>query len=205
MSGYSIPATTPDRPWCSELLIKRSRFLAQCAHVSSLAEARAFVERMRNAHPSATHHCWACVAGAPGATAQVGCSDDGEPHGTAGRPMLQVLLHSGIGGICMVVTRWFGGVKLGTGGLVRAYQDSVRRNLDGLPLEERIALANLTFTLDYACLEGLRRLLPDFSAKIVAESYHSQATLHISLPEERRADFDGAVNGLIRAKGGNSV
>ena len=99
--------------------------------------ARAFVEQIRTKHADATHNCWAFVTGAPGHSGQVGFSDDGEPHGTAGRPMLQVLLHCGVGEITMVVTRWFGGVKLGTGGLVRAYQDSVRSGRPGTHLPAR--------------------------------------------------------------------
>ena len=113
MTRYPIPAAGPDRPHRTELLIRRSRFLAQCAHTPGPEAARAFVESIRRANADATHNCWAYAAGAPGQTARIGSSDDGEPHGTAGRPMLQVLLHCGIGEICVVVTRWFGGVKLG--------------------------------------------------------------------------------------------
>ena len=138
MSRFPIPAADAAAPFQTEIIIRRSRFLTHCAHTPGMEAARAFVEQIRTKHADATHNCWAFVAGAPGHSGQVGFSDDGEPHGTAGRPMLQVLLHCGVGEITMVVTRWFGGVKLGTGGLVRAYQDSVRENLATLPLAEKV-------------------------------------------------------------------
>ena len=185
MQRYPVPAASPGAPHCSETVVRRSRFLAQCARAESPAQARAFVEAVRARWPDATHNCWAFAAGAPGDTARIGSSDDGEPHGTAGRPMLQVLLHSGVGEICVVVTRWFGGVKLGTGGLVRAYQDAVRENLAGLPCVERVSQALAEVVLDYAHLDALRRQLQALEAVVEAEDYAERATLRLRLPEER--------------------
>lgn len=191
MQRYPVPASLPDAPHCSETTVRRSRFLAQCARASSPAAARAFVEAVRQRHPDATHNCWAFVAGPPGDTARIGSSDDGEPHGTAGRPMLQVLLHSGIGELCLVVTRWFGGVKLGTGGLVRAYQDAARGNLDGLPRVECVPLATVELVLDYAHLDALRRRLSGLEAQVEAEEYAARACLRVRLP-------DGHLDALTR-------
>ena len=101
MNRYPIPAAGAEQPWRTELVIRRSRFITHCAHTPGPEAARAFIESIRREHASATHNCWAFVGGAPGHSGQVGFSDDGEPHGTAGRPMLQVLLHCGIGEICM--------------------------------------------------------------------------------------------------------
>ena len=100
--------------------------------------------------------------------------------------MLQVLLHCGVGEITMVVTRWFGGVKLGTGGLVRAYQDSVRENLATLPLAEKVPTVELDVQLDYAHLDRLHRLLPAFEARVSAEAYDQAARVRIRLPEALR-------------------
>ncbi|WP_297670913.1 YigZ family protein, partial [uncultured Desulfovibrio sp.] len=183
-------------PHCTELVIRRSRFLAQCAHTPGPQAARAFVEQIRRHHADATHNCWAYAAGAPGDTAQIGSSDDGEPHGTAGRPMLQIVLHSDVGEICVVVSRWFGGVKLGTGGLVRAYQDSVRENLVTLPLRRRVQETRLRLVLAYAHLDGLRRLLPAYEARIDTEDYQAEAHLLLRLPEEHAAAFTAALAGL---------
>ncbi|SDG02090.1 YigZ family protein [Desulfovibrio legallii] len=199
---YSVPAAGPEAPHRTELVIRRSRFVTLCAHTPGPAAARAFVEAVRRRHADATHNCWAYAAGAPGHTAQVGSSDDGEPHGTAGRPMLQVVLYSAVGEVCLVVSRWFGGVKLGTGGLVRAYQDSVRRNLETLPLRERVPQVRLAVTLDYACLDAVRHLLPAYEAVPVAEAYAAQASLTLVLPEEQEAALRealaGASNGQAR-------
>lgn len=193
MNRYPIPAAGAEQPWRTELVIRRSRFITHCAHTPGPEAARAFIESIRREHASATHNCWAFVGGAPGHSGQVGFSDDGEPHGTAGRPMLQVLLHCGIGEICMVVTRYFGGVKLGTGGLVRAYQDSVRENLQNLPQAERVPSLVLTVSLAYAHVDKVRRLLPEFEAAVLAEDYGAEANLRLRLPEARQALFVEAV------------
>jgi Uncharacterized protein family UPF0029 len=116
-----------------EQVIDRSRFICTVARVQSSEEAQAFIKTMNAEFPDATHNCWAYVVGAPGSTDRVGMSDDGEPHGTAGRPMLTVLLHSGVGEIAAVVTRYYGGTKLGTGGLVKAYSGAVQEALAGMP------------------------------------------------------------------------
>ncbi|MBO6171613.1 MAG: YigZ family protein [Desulfovibrio sp.] len=196
MTRFDVPDASPERPHCTELVIRRSRFLAQCAHTPGPQAARAFVEHIRRRHADATHNCWAYAAGAPGGTAQIGSSDDGEPHGTAGRPMLQIVLHSDVGEICVIVSRWFGGVKLGTSGLVRAYQDSVRENLATLPLCRRVQETRLRLVLANAHLDGLRRLLPAYEARIDTEDYQAEARLLLRLPEEHAAAFTAALAGL---------
>ena len=198
MPRYDVPAPGPETPHCTELLVRRSRFLAQCAHTPTPEAARSFVERIRRCHADATHNCWAYAAGMPGDTARVCSSDDGEPHGTAGRPMLQMLLHGGVGEICMVVTRWFGGIKLGTGGLVRAYQDSVRENLASLPVRACVRERCLTLTVPYPFLDSVRRMLPVFEARLENEEYAEQARLALRLPEDVEASFTRALADLSR-------
>ena len=124
---YPVPDLALGQFHRVEQTIKRSRFICTAAHVTSPEEAKAFIDQIREEFSDARHNCWAFAAGAPGATAQVGMSDDGEPHGTAGRPMLTVLLHCGVGEIAVVVTRYFGGILLGTGGLIRAYQGTAEQ------------------------------------------------------------------------------
>lgn len=198
---YPIPAG----PFEHEIEVRRSRFRATIAPAASVAEARACIDRVRAADPGATHHCWAYLVGAPGATDRVGMSDDGEPHGTAGRPMLQVLSHAPVGDVVAIVTRWFGGTKLGTGGLVRAYSQAVRETLDRMPTAERVAWRELEIDLDYAAAEPLRRLLPAHEAEVIDESYEAKVTLRVRLPQERCAGFACAVtemsNGTARIRG----
>lgn len=187
---YPIPREALHR---SELVLRRSQFITSTAHAASTEAARAFIERIRQEFPDATHNCWAFAAGAPAQTAQAGFSDDGEPHGTAGRPMLTVLLHSGIGEIVSVVTRYFGGVKLGTGGLVRAYQSAVQENLNTLPQQQRISPAHVRLVLDYPHLDKIQRLFPDFEAQVQHEDYAAQVSLDIMLPAEHLPLFQKQV------------
>ena len=118
-------------------VVRRSRFSATLGPAPDPDGAQAFIRSVRQSFPDATHHAWAYVVGPPASTAQVGMSDDGEPHGIAGRPILNVLLHSGIGDVVAVITRYFGGVKLGMGGLSRAYAGVVARGIEALPTIDR--------------------------------------------------------------------
>jgi uncharacterized YigZ family protein len=110
-----------------EQVIDRSRFICTVAPVSTVDEAQIFVREVQREFADATHNCWAYVVGAPGSSDRIGLSDDGEPHGTAGRPMFTVLQHADVGDVAAVVTRYYGGIKLGTGGLVKAYSGAVSR------------------------------------------------------------------------------
>ncbi len=138
-------------PVHSELLIKKSRFIGCVQPVADRAAALAVVARLRAEHPGAAHVCWALLAGG-----QSAANDDGEPGGTAGRPMLEVLRHQDLDGVLATVVRYFGGVKLGAGGLVRAYTDAVAQALRGAEKVPRIRLRALRCEVPYA-LEGLLR------------------------------------------------
>lgn len=173
--------------------IKHSRFIVSVAHAPDTATARAFIDAVRAEFADATHNCWAFAAGPPGDTARIGCSDDGEPHGTAGRPMLQQLLHGGVGEVAAVVTRYFGGVKLGTGGLVRAYAAMARLGLEGLPQRQRIVPARVSVVLAHGRAGALRRLLPAYEAAILSEVHGADVECIVGLPVEHAAAFMAAV------------
>ncbi|RMH48400.1 MAG: YigZ family protein [Gammaproteobacteria bacterium] len=177
---YLVPA----RPARAELEVKRSRFIADIARASTAEEARAFVERIRAEFPDATHHCWAFQAGPPGDTRAIGCSDDGEPHGTAGRPMLNVLLHAPVGEVVAVVTRYFGGTKLGTGGLARAYADAVTLALAQLETERVQQLQKRTIVADYRQWSSLEHWLKQWHAEILEITYDSQVRAVIAIAEQ---------------------
>ena len=165
--------------------VQRSRFVTTVEPVASAEEARAFVARVSAEFSDANHNCWAFVVGPPGSSASVGMSDDGEPHGTAGRPMLTALLHSGVGDIAAVVTRWFGGELLGKGGLVRAYTGGVQQALAQLPTREKVRKVELAFVLDYASVAGVRRLLPVHEATALSEDYAEAVRYRVELPVSR--------------------
>lgn len=192
MTRYPIPAQQTR----SEEIILRSRFVTTLAAVPTLDAARAFVAGVREEFADATHNCWAYVVGAPGSTAQIGLSDDGEPAGTAGKPMLQVLLGSGVGDIAAVVTRYFGGAKLGTGGLVRAYSGGVKAALLHLPLLEKVERVLLHVTLPYRLYQPVERLLPAFEAEVSESLFAAEITLGVRLPVERVAAWRAALREL---------
>ncbi|UTY60496.1 YigZ family protein [Massilia sp. erpn] len=161
-----------------ELLIKKSRFIACVQPMSDRTAAQAVVASLRAQHPGAAHVCWALLAG--GQSAAV---DDGEPSGTAGRPMLDVLRHQDLEGVLATVVRYFGGVKLGAGGLVRAYTDSVAQAL--LPAEKIaiVKLRQLRCVVPYAMEGMLRRELELAQATLLDVSHGDSVTLAFSLPE----------------------
>lgn len=194
--GYPIPA----RIRRVEETIERSKFLTAIAHAPDADAAHAFVHRIREEFPDATHHCWAFVAGPPGSTRAIGMSDDGEPHGTAGRPMLTTLLHSGVGEIVAVCTRWYGGTKLGTGGLSRAYSGGVKLALEGLEVEQRVVRAHLDVAFGYAAVDGVQRLVDEFDGIVKKEAYGAEVRYEILLPEIRLAAFQRRLADLTQGE-----
>jgi uncharacterized YigZ family protein len=189
MSRYPIPAT---RARVEETIL-RSRFIATAAPAATSDEARAFIAEIRGEFPDASHNCYAFVAGPPGSTARIGMGDDGEPGGTAGRPMLAVLLGSGVGDIAVVVTRYFGGIKLGTGGLVRAYSGGVKAVLEALPRAEKVARVDLIASGPYHWVTPVARLLPAYEAEAIDQTFAVDVTWQIRLPEERASALAAAL------------
>jgi uncharacterized YigZ family protein len=180
--------------------IKRSRFITTVAHTPTVDAAREFIARVSAEFADANHNCWAYVVGPPGSTAQIGMSDDGEPHGTAGRPMLTVLLHSDLGDVSAVVTRYFGGTLLGKGGLVKAYSGGVQLALTGLPTIERVPQATLDVVIDYSAITLFKRMLPDFEAEIDDEDYAADVTFRVTLPQAQQEAFADAVTSLTNGQ-----
>ena len=151
------------------LVVKNSRFLAEILPANSQEDARALLATQRANYPDASHVVHALAIGPTAGV--LGCSDDGEPPGTAGRPVLEVLKGSGLTNVLLTVTRWFGGTKLGTGGLVKAYGDAAKGVLENATTREIVPMARLAFTLPYPILEPARRLLKDHAFAIQEESY----------------------------------
>jgi len=182
-------ALTLTRAVHSELVIRKSRFLGCVQPVADRAAAIAVVEQLRAEHPGAAHVCWALLAGG-----QSAANDDGEPGGTAGRPMLEVLRHQQLEGVLATVVRYFGGVKLGAGGLVRAYTDAVAQALLGaekLPLQRTLRLG---CRVPYA-LEGLvRRALHDAGAALGAVRHGEAVELEFSVTEDAAAALQLRLN-----------
>jgi uncharacterized YigZ family protein len=164
-------------PAHSDLLIKKSRFIGCVEPCEGREPAQARVAQLKAQHPGAAHVCWALLAGG-----QSAANDDGEPGGTAGRPMLDVLRHQDLEGVLATVVRYFGGVKLGAGGLVRAYTDAVAQALLTAPKVPQVRQCELRCAVPYA-LEGMvRRELELAQAQLLEVSHGSVVELASSLP-----------------------
>lgn len=191
---YPVPAGRHE----AEQVIDRSRFRCTIERVRTTEEAQAFVKAMQATYPEATHNCWAYVVGAPGSTDRIGMSDDGEPHGTAGRPMLTVLAHSGIGEIAAVVTRWYGGIKLGTGGLVKAYSGAVQEALSTLQTVERVETVDVQFEVSYAQVGAVMQVLPTVPAEVLAQEFGVDASFVVRVPREQIPHLRSVIQDLTR-------
>ena len=188
-SRYPIPAGVHR----VQSTIQRSRFITTLAHAPGSTAAHEFVKKIREEFPDATHNCWAFAAGPPGSTSHVGLSDDGEPHNTAGKPMLNTLLHSGVGEIVAVCTRYYGGVKLGTGGLSRAYSSGVKLALDALPTEPKIDRIPVAIVIGYENVTELHRIMTEMEVVVEAEEYGVQVQFRCAVPTVAFETFAGAV------------
>lgn len=172
-----------------EITIKKSRFICCVQPMQDRASAQAVVDALWQQHPSAAHVCWALVAG--GQSAAV---DDGEPSGTAGRPMLEVLRHQDLEGVLTTVVRYFGGVKLGAGGLVRAYTDSVAQ---ALLQAEKITLqrmSTLQCSLPYSMEGWLRRELEQAGASLLHVQHKASVCMQWSIPENQSTVLVARIN-----------
>lgn len=174
---YPIPAA----PARTEIVVRGSRFIAQAIPTPTVEAARAAIAAVRAEMPDATHHCYAYLVGY-GASTIAGMSDDGEPAGTAGRPMMAVLRGADLGDITVIVTRYFGGTLLGVGGLVRAYSDAARAVLAIVPRTERVIYQRMMIHLPYPDYAAIRRLLEVNAAVIVNEVFAADVTMVVDLP-----------------------
>lgn len=172
MKRYPIPAQEAR----AEIMVINSRFIASAAPAFSVEEARAFIARIRAEFPDASHNVPAFLIGY-GASVTAHCTDDGEPSGTAGRPALAVLQGSGLGDVVVVVTRYFGGTKLGTGGLVHAYGEAVKAVLAVLPRAEKIPTHTVMLACDYSFFERVRLLVQEHHGQILDEDFGADVTI----------------------------
>ena len=175
--SYRIPDIKPGALHRAEETIRGSRFIVSMAHCADDASAKDFIESIRAEHPHATHNCWAYQAGRPGTTAHISASDDGEPKGTAGRPMLTVLLHCGVGEIAAVVTRYFGGTLLGTGGLVRAYQGLVKLGLETLAVKEKRPSVVFEAVFEHRFAPHVLRTVQRMGVDVLEKRFESNVTV----------------------------
>ena len=168
-----------------ETIVSRSRFICFISPCSSPEEAKERLIQCRKLHPQASHHCSAFLTGRPNDSQGYGSSDDGEPSGTAGRPMLAVLQGGDIGELCAIVVRYFGGTKLGTGGLQRAYGGSVRQALLLLGTNIKVPMIEKKLTCDYGQINDVLYFVEQAKGEIIQQDFTAQIELIIALPQEQ--------------------
>ena len=171
----------------ARLDIKKSEFIAYAYPVTSREQAMFHVEQLRVKYADARHHCWAYIIGDPDNTTSAGFDDDGEPNGTAGRPILNVLQHKSIGNVIIIVVRYFGGIKLGAGGLTRAYAGSAQAAVDEMVLLPYVPMAQVQIIAEFATEAQCRYVVEDLGGHIDDVTYSKQVTLTVTLAE---ADID---------------
>ncbi len=199
MKRYLVPAEEIRR----EQRVVNSRFIASLAPVFSVEEARAFIARIKAEFADASHNVPVYLIG-HGDSEIAHCTDAGEPSGTAGRPALAVLRGSGLGDVAVVVTRYFGGTKLGTGGLVRAYSDAVRSVVEAVPRAEKVPTHTIMAEYPYRLIERVRLIVAACRGKILDEEFAANVTLTARFPEEQFPLFQSALlelsNGSVQAE-----
>lgn len=196
MPSYKVPAQSVE----VEEVIKNSQFVTRLQNVTTAAEAKAFIKELNQIYPDATHHCWAYIVGNPLSTTLLGCSDDGEPSGTAGKPMLNVLQHSSIGDIVAVCTRYYGGTKLGTGGLTRAYGGGVKLALENLTLKQKIEYQNFQFEIEYSQQKDCEYLVKDFQIENLQLDYQTRIQVSLDVAVEEIDQFKEALINKFKGK-----
>jgi len=191
--SYPIPAA----PLQTEYEVRKSRFIVRVQNVEDREQAMAFLEQARTDYPDATHHCWAYLIGDPGSASSAAMNDDGEPSGTAGKPILNVIQHKGIGDIMVIVIRYFGGVKLGAGGLVRAYSAATEQALSGLQVIAMKPRQRYRLMVDFAQEQPVRHWLDQHGGNLMEAVYGTAVEMTVEVDE----DDGSALDAFCQARG----
>ena len=185
IKGYPVPAGPVDR----ELLINKSRFITWLRPVASREQAMAVIDQARARYPDASHHCYAYLLGNP-ASAQAAMNDDGEPSGTAGKPIFNVIQHKGMSDVLVVVSRYFGGVKLGAGGLVRAYAAAAEAVLAEVERVESVPQLTCRLEMGFPLEQRLRHWAEQNAAEVLDVHYSQSVAMTLRFPTQSLDDLE---------------
>ena len=180
----------------AEIEIKKSRFLGYAKGISNREEGMAWLEVIKQKYPDARHHCWAYLLGNPSCATNAGMGDDGEPSGTAGKPILNVLQHKGVGDIMIIVVRYFGGIKLGAGGLTRAYGQSAQAVMEILNTELQVLVVSIKLVCDFSQEQQIRYFLNQSQGNIVQVDYQNRVIINALIPEAGLTPFQQNISSM---------
>lgn len=200
MNNVPTPYLIAAEDVIDETIVTRSRFICYLSPCSSVKAAKAFIKSLQSEHPQANHHCYAFIAGRPENSQLYGFSDDGEPSGTAGKPMLAMLQGSGVGEVCAVVVRYFGGTKLGPGGLQRAYGGSVKQALALLATKTKIPMVRKNLTCQYTQVNDVLHFLAQIGGEVINQEYNENVALTLALPDEQLVQFEQQLTTMSAGK-----
>lgn len=184
-TSYLVPSNSIEH----ETIVTRSRFICYLSACQSTEQARELVKLQQQNHPQASHHCYAYLSAEPSSSQYYGFSDDGEPSGTAGKPILSMLQGGNVGEICAVVVRYFGGTKLGTGGLQRAYGASVRNALAHLPTKIKIPMVDKRLACQYTQVDDVLHILKQHEGLLISQHFNEQVELLLAIPIAKIEQF----------------
>ncbi len=179
-----MPYPIPTQQSHAEIIIKKSRFISYAKSIKTREEGVIWLDDIRQQYPDARHHCWAYLIGNPSCATNAGMGDDGEPSGTAGKPILNVLQHKGVGDIMIIVVRYFGGIKLGAGGLTRAYGQAAQAVMEVLPTKTEVPRTEFSIQCSFALEQQIRYLCSQAEAEIIKVKYTDNVEIFISIPNE---------------------
>ncbi len=185
MSEYRVPLNDVE----TSLEIKKSRFITRLCHAKDRAQAMQLLEAAKRDYPDARHHCWAYLLGPPQQPMSVAMSDDGEPGGTAGKPILNVIQHKGVGDVMLIVIRYFGGIKLGAGGLVRAYSQAAQMAYDQLITCLHVDLDECSIECEFADEQSIRHWIALNKAEVRTVVYQHNVRLTVALDAQKHQDL----------------
>jgi uncharacterized YigZ family protein len=183
--SYQVPAADFEH----EYLVKKSRFIARLVPIQSREDAMTAVAKARHDYPDARHHCWAFLIGKPQDAATAGMNDDGEPSGTAGKPILNVLQHGHFGDVLVIVIRYFGGIKLGAGGLVRAYGTATQQALERAPAATRHEYIRYRAVGDFSQEQSLRHWLQSAQGELIDVQYANSVVFTLDVAQSSVASL----------------
>ncbi len=191
---------TPVETISVETEVKKSKFISTISSVSSKEEFISFSKKIQSQYPNANHNCFAYIVGDPESPKYLGLSDAGEPSGTAGKPIMTILQHNNMGNVVLFVTRFFGGIKLGTGGLVRAYSTAAQKAVEKVIVKKKVQSKRLQVCFPFPFESGVRHLFSVMGIHVIESRYSEKVIIKIDVPLHSLDDLQNRLNDVTKGR-----